>query len=85
MQNSDAAPIFVELQRPSSQGHIRFQLRNGLLWCRDRIYLVPDSKYRLLVLQEMHSSPMSGHTGLSQKHMKRSRRALFGMVCGEMW
>ena len=84
MQNSDAAPIFVELQSPSSQGHVRFQLRNGLLWCRDRIYLVPDSKYRLMVLQKMHSSPMSGHT-VSQKHMKKSRRALFGMVCGEMW
>ena len=68
MQNSDAAPIFVELQSPSSQGHVRFQLRNGLLWCRDRIYLVPDSKYKLMVLQEMHSSSMSGHTGITKTY-----------------
>ena len=50
MQDIKIAPIFMELQEPSSQGHDEFQLRNGLLWCKDRIYIVPNSKHRPLVL-----------------------------------
>ena len=69
MQDFNIAPIFMELQEPSSHGHAEFLLRNGLLWCKNRIYLMPDSKYRLLVLQEMHSSLMAEH-GITKTYEK---------------
>ena len=45
-------------------------IHNALLWCKNRIYLVPNSKHKLLVLQEMHSSPMVGHVGVTKTYEK---------------
>jgi hypothetical protein len=41
----------------------KFEWKNDILWYKDRIYLIPSSKFKMKVLKESHSSPATGHVG----------------------
>jgi hypothetical protein len=41
----------------------KFEWKNGILWYKNRIYLIPSSKFNMKVLRESHNSPTSGHVG----------------------
>jgi hypothetical protein len=41
----------------------KFEWKNNILWYKDKIYLIPSSKFKMKVLKESHSSPATGHVG----------------------
>ena len=44
----------------------KYEVRHGLLFYKDRIYLPPNSATRNLILQELHAGPSGGHSGFQQ-------------------
>ena len=45
-------------------GHIhddRYRVVNDIIYYKDRIYLVPESKLKQKILKEVHDSPLAGH------------------------
>jgi hypothetical protein len=53
-----------------------FRLHDGLLLRKGRIWFSLDSRFRSLLMQEFHGTPMAGHAGLS-KTMKRLSENFF--------
>jgi hypothetical protein len=39
----------------------KFEWKNDILWYKNKIYLIPSSKFKMKVLRESHSSPTSRH------------------------
>jgi hypothetical protein len=42
----------------------KFQLKSGLLYFRDRLFIPPESELTSSLLQEFHSSPTGGHSSI---------------------
>ena len=59
-------------------GHIhddRYKVVNDIIYYKDRIYLVPESKLKQKILKHMHDSPLAGHLGFLKTY--RSMRERF--------
>jgi len=39
----------------------RYRLMNEIIYCKDWIYLVPNSQLREKIMQAVHDSPLAGH------------------------
>ena len=51
----------------------KYEVRHGLLYYKDRIYLPPNSATRNLILQELHTGPSRGHLGFQQTFRRVAR------------
>ena len=51
---------FKKIRRPL-RGN--FELRNGLLYFKNRVYVPDDSRIRATILYQAHDSPLAGHVG----------------------
>jgi hypothetical protein len=53
-----------------------FRIIQGLLYFRDKLYIPADSPIKTLLLQEFHSSPIGGHSGI-QKTLGRLKENVY--------
>ncbi|PNX56157.1 hypothetical protein L195_g058071, partial [Trifolium pratense] len=42
----------------------KFQIKGGLLYFHDRLFIPPEAGLTTSLLQEFHSSPVGGHSGI---------------------
>ena len=53
----------------------RYRVVDDIIYYKDRIYLVPESKLKQKILKEVHDSPLAGHSGFLKTY--RSLRERF--------
>jgi hypothetical protein len=51
---------------PSSHPH--FQIFEELLFFKGRLYIPPMSSFKQVLLDEFHSSPLGGHSGIAKTY-----------------
>ena len=49
---------------------VNFRIIDGLIYYKGRIFLVPQSAFKVKVLQACHDSPMAGHQGIGKTYMQ---------------
>ncbi|CAM8878468.1 unnamed protein product [Rhodiola kirilowii] len=67
--DGEAKTLFLEIQSQPDQ-HVGFQIRDGLVLYKDRLWVPEDSALRHLILQEYHDTLLGGHAGI-QRTMAR--------------
>lgn len=58
-----AGKALVDQWHSDSEFRGKFKLYDGLLYFGDRLFVPPESELQQRVLQELHSSPVGGHSG----------------------
>lgn len=52
------------------ENHADFTCRNGILYHKNRIVISSKSALKNALLDEFHTSPMGGHTGISKTYSR---------------
>ena len=64
------------LENPGEDGNDRFRLsKNGLLMCKNRLYIPNSVDLKTIILNELHKKPYFGHPGY-QKTITMLRKEL---------
>ena len=62
----------------------RYRVVNDIIYYKDRIYLVPESKLKQKILKEVHDSPLAGHPGLLKTYRSMQERFSWKGLKGEV-
>jgi len=68
-------------------GHIhddRYKVVNDIIYYKDRIYLMPESKFKQKILKHMHDSPLAGHPSLLKTYRSMCERFSWKGLKGDM-
>ena len=53
-----------------THGDDRFRVMDDVIYYKDRIYLVPGSQVKEMIMQAAHDSPLARHQGFSWRGLK---------------